>query len=117
MLIVRDNIPTTRREDLQTGCELLWVELTLAPSNLLVGAYYNPPGSNCGTVVPSHTYEATSPPLTDIPQFCSLGTSTYTILTGAVVALLYPLFTLGMSQCATMSMTSTSNNSSLCLQD
>lgn len=50
ILIVWDNIPTTRREDLQIGCELLWVELTLAPSNLLVGAYYNPPQSNCGSL-------------------------------------------------------------------
>ena len=60
MLIVRDNIPTTGREDLQTGCELLCVELTLAPSNLLVGAYYNPPGSYFGSLSHLRSYLATT---------------------------------------------------------
>ena len=41
MPIVRDDIPATRRQDLETDCELLWVELTLTTTNLLVGVYYN----------------------------------------------------------------------------
>ena len=48
MLIVHNSIPSTRRLDLETECELLWVELTLNPTNLLVGIFYNPPGLPSG---------------------------------------------------------------------
>ena len=61
MLIVRDDIPATRRQDLETGCELLWVELTLTPMNLLVGVYYNPPGPNCGSLTHLRNSLATTP--------------------------------------------------------
>lgn len=44
MLIVHDSIPSTRRLDHETDCELLWVELTLNSTNLLVGVFYNPLG-------------------------------------------------------------------------
>ena len=30
MLVVRNNIPASRRQDLETDCELLWVELSLS---------------------------------------------------------------------------------------
>ena len=50
LLIVHNSIPSTRRQDLETDCELLWVELSLTPTNLLVGVYYNPPGHNCGSL-------------------------------------------------------------------
>ena len=48
MLIVHDSIPSTRRLDVETECELLWVELTLNSTNLLVGVFYNPPGPTSG---------------------------------------------------------------------
>ena len=44
MLIIRDSIAATRRYDLETDCELLWVELTSPLLNVLVGVFYNPPG-------------------------------------------------------------------------
>ena len=50
MLIVHNSIPSTQRQDLETDCELLWVDFSLAHSNLLVGVYYNPPGSDCGSL-------------------------------------------------------------------
>lgn len=51
MIIVRKSIPTTRRQDLETDCELLWVELSLATTKLLIGVFYNPPGSNTNTLI------------------------------------------------------------------
>lgn len=44
MLIIRDSIAATRKYDLETECELLWVELTSSPLNVLIGVFYNPPG-------------------------------------------------------------------------
>ena len=44
MLIIKDSIAATRRYDLEMDCELLWVELTSSPLNVLVGVFYNPPG-------------------------------------------------------------------------
>ena len=46
MLLVRNNIPTTRRYDLESRCELMWIELSLNALKILVGVFYNPPGSN-----------------------------------------------------------------------
>ena len=37
MLIVRENIPVSRRQDLEMDCELIWVELTLATAKMLFG--------------------------------------------------------------------------------
>ena len=48
MLIVHDSIPSMRRLDLETECELLWVELTLNPTNLLARVFYNLLGSASG---------------------------------------------------------------------
>ena len=43
MIFVRNNIPATRRHDLETDCELLWIELCLKPSTILLGIFYRPP--------------------------------------------------------------------------
>ena len=51
MLIVSDSIPSVRRQDLESTCELQWVELKLNPSNLLVGVFYNPPSSGCDPII------------------------------------------------------------------
>ena len=48
MLIIHDSIPSTRQLDLETECKLLWVELILNSTNLLVGVFYNPPGPTSG---------------------------------------------------------------------
>ena len=45
MLVLRSEIPAVRRDDLETGCELLWVEITTASSSILLGAFYCPPGT------------------------------------------------------------------------
>ena len=50
LLIVRDDIQTTKRQDLETDCELLWVELTVATTKVLVGIY-NSPVSNINTLI------------------------------------------------------------------
>ena len=46
MLVMRSDIPAYRRYDLETNCELLWVELTTTSRNVLVGVFYRPPNSD-----------------------------------------------------------------------
>ncbi len=61
MLIVHKSIPTSRRRDLETNCELLWVQLTLPRLKLLVGVYYRPPGSSSDHIIQlSHSLAAIS---------------------------------------------------------
>ena len=43
MIFVRNTIPATRRHDLETDCELLWIELCVKPSPILLGIFYRPP--------------------------------------------------------------------------
>ena len=50
MLVVDASIPAKRRQDLETDCELLWIELSLTPANVLVGVFYNPPDSPSSTM-------------------------------------------------------------------
>ena len=50
MLLVREDIPAIRRQDLKTNCEVLWLKLLLIPSKLFVGVFYNPSSSNCNTI-------------------------------------------------------------------
>ena len=40
MLLVREDIPAIRRQDLKTNCEVFWVKLLLVPSKLFVGVFY-----------------------------------------------------------------------------
>ena len=80
MLIVCNSIPSTRREGLETDCEVLWVELPLAPSNLLVGVF-NPPKSDCCSLTYLRDSLATTPNSTPIML---LGTLIYHLLTGVV---------------------------------
>ncbi len=40
LLMIRSNIPATRRRDLESACEILWTEL---PKHTLLGVYYRPP--------------------------------------------------------------------------
>ena len=51
MLVVDATIPAKRRQDLETDCELLWIELSLSPTNILFGVFYNPPDSSGSTLV------------------------------------------------------------------
>ena len=47
MVLVRDNISISRRFGLETGCEILWLQI--APqsyNNFLLGVYYCPPGNS-----------------------------------------------------------------------
>ena len=43
MLIFNNDIPATRRQDLETDCEVLWVELSLSSTIVLVGVFLQPP--------------------------------------------------------------------------
>lgn len=47
MLLIRSDISAVRRQDLETGCELVWIQLFLPSSKPLIGArvYYRPPSS------------------------------------------------------------------------
>ena len=47
MILVRDNIPVSRRFDLETKCEILWLQIAV-PSHrsFLLGVYYRPPGNS-----------------------------------------------------------------------
>ncbi len=53
MLVLRNGIPAIRRTDLETDCELLWVEITpaSASSNFLLGVFYRPPGTISSSVL------------------------------------------------------------------
>ena len=56
VMLIRDSIAATRRYDLETDCELLWVELMSSPLDVLVGVFLNSsktmPYSNCKTLLP-----------------------------------------------------------------
>ena len=45
MLLVRNTIGAVRRHDLETGCEVLWVELSRWHQKTLFGVFYRPPDS------------------------------------------------------------------------
>ena len=46
LVAVRNSIPSMRRMDLETDCEVLWVQLSLPQiPNLLIGTFYRPPSS------------------------------------------------------------------------
>ena len=45
MLYVKNSISAIRRIDLETNCEVLWVELSTGPSKVLLGTFYRPPSS------------------------------------------------------------------------
>ena len=45
MVYVKSVIPAVRRHDLETACELLWVELSSVTSKVLLGVFYRPPDS------------------------------------------------------------------------
>jgi len=52
MMLIRDHIPVTRRFDLETTCEILWIQIaTQSHSNLLLGVYYRPPGTSVEALV------------------------------------------------------------------
>ena len=46
VIAIRDNLNSIRRSDLETDCEIIWVEI-LSPNNksALVGSFYRPPSS------------------------------------------------------------------------
>ena len=47
MLLVKNNIPTTRRIDLEDATtELLWIELSHSKGRALLGVFYRPPSSD-----------------------------------------------------------------------
>ena len=47
MMLVRDHIPVTRRLDLETDCEILWLQLAARGCEaFLFGVYYRPPGNS-----------------------------------------------------------------------
>ena len=46
LVAIRNSIPSMRRMDLETDCEVLWVQLSLLQiPNLLIGTFYRPPSS------------------------------------------------------------------------
>ena len=45
MLYVKNSISAIRRMDLETNCEVLWVEISTGPSKVLLGTFYCPPSS------------------------------------------------------------------------
>lgn len=46
MVLVRENFIVHRCPDLETSCELLWIELSTKKGPLLFGVYYRPPKSD-----------------------------------------------------------------------
>ena len=66
MLMVRNNVPTTRRSDLESLCELMWVELSLNALKILVGVFYNPPSSNTDALLQLHGTLAAIPDSSNI---------------------------------------------------
>ena len=48
MLLVRNGIAATRRQDLESEAELLWVELVLSSTTILLGVFYRPPSQSLG---------------------------------------------------------------------
>ena len=49
MIIIRNSLPALRRTDLETECEVLWVEIMRRNRPLLFGVYYRPPQPLCQT--------------------------------------------------------------------
>jgi len=43
MVLVREGIDVVRRCDLETNCELLWIELLSHQGSTLLGIFYRPP--------------------------------------------------------------------------
>lgn len=43
MFIIKSCIPAIRRQDLETDCEVLWIELFLRKVSVILGVFYNPP--------------------------------------------------------------------------
>jgi len=52
MLLVCDHIPATRRPDLETECEILWIQIaTRSFGHFLLDVYYRPPGNSVEALV------------------------------------------------------------------
>lgn len=47
LLAVNSKLKSRRRFDLETNCEVIWIEVASASSKLLLACYYRPPDSNC----------------------------------------------------------------------
>jgi len=45
MVYTKSSVSATRRTDIETTCEVLWVELSTRTSKVLLGTYYHPPSS------------------------------------------------------------------------
>ena len=45
MVYVKSSVSATRRTDIETNCEVLWVELSTRTSKVLLGTFYRPPSS------------------------------------------------------------------------
>ena len=43
MLLFRNGIAATRRQDLESEAALLWIELALSSTTILLGVFYRPP--------------------------------------------------------------------------
>ncbi len=66
MLSINSSIPAVRTQDLESDCELLWVELTLPAAKILVGAFYRPPGPSPDSLCQMEDS------LVRIPESCSI---------------------------------------------
>ena len=45
MVIVNSNLPAVRREDFETECEIIWIELMRRKMPILFGVFYRPPNT------------------------------------------------------------------------
>ena len=43
MLLLRNNLPAVRRYDLESDCEVLWIQVSIERAPLFLGVYYRPP--------------------------------------------------------------------------
>ena len=50
MLLVRESFLVHKRPDLETSCELVWVELCTKRGPLFLGVFYRPPKSDVTTL-------------------------------------------------------------------
>ena len=46
LIFIKHDLPAVRQHDLETDCELIWIELKDATSKILLGTFYRPPSSN-----------------------------------------------------------------------
>ena len=46
LILIRSSIPAIRRTDLETHCEMLWIEVHTRDGPLLFGVFYRPPNSD-----------------------------------------------------------------------